>query len=180
MYKFNIQVAEKTLNLLKKKPWDKIRLKEIIIENKNKNISINSKMDLLVNINRYVDYLLKKKKSSIERSNKKDMLFEAMMLRFEILQKYRKSFYTLFVFFKSRPEKSLILIPSFLESMSLLAAFASIETKGIKGSLTIKGIFVVYVVTYFQWLSDSSKSLEKTMTALDQNLDKASSILNYI
>ena len=102
------------------------------------------------------------------------------MLRFDILQINRESFVSLFNFFKFRPQKSLVLIPSFLESMFLLTSLANININGIKGSLKIKGIFIVYIATYFEWLNDNSKSLDKTMTSLDKNLDKFIKILNYI
>ena len=102
------------------------------------------------------------------------------MTRFDVLQKYRNSFLTLSEFIKSKPQKSIILIPSFLESMFLTASLANIEIKGIKGSLTIKGIFIIYIATYLEWINDTSKSLEKTMTVLDQYLNKAWKILNLI
>ena len=180
MNKENINIALKTLKLLKKKSWGEIRLEEIIKNSKKHKQSIKTKNDLLKNINRYVDYLLKKETSSLEKSSKKDMLFEVIMARFDVLQKYRNSFLTLFESFKSKPQKSIILLPSFLESMFLTATLANIEIKGIKGSLTIKGIFIIYIATYLEWIKDTSKSLEKTMTTLDQYLNKASKILNFI
>ena len=180
MNKENINIALKTLKLLKKKSWGKIRLEEIIINSKKHKKTIKTKNDLLRNINRYVDYLLKKETSSIEKSSTKDMLFEVIMARFDVLQKYRNSFLTLFDSYKLKPQKSIILIPSFLESMFLTASLANIEIKGIKGSLTIKGIFIIYFATYLEWMNDTSKSLEKTMTTLDQYLNKASKILNFI
>ena len=180
MNKENINIALKTLKLLKKKSWSEIRFEEITKNSKKYKQSIKTKNDLLKNINRYVDYLLKKETSSIEKSSTKDMLFEVIMARFDVLQKYRNSFLTLFESFKSKPQKSIILIPSFLESMFLTASLANIEIKGIKGSLTIKGIFIIYIATYLEWMNDTSKSLEKTMTTLDQYLNKASKILNFI
>ena len=180
MNKENINIALKTLKLLKKKSWGEIRLEEIIKNSKKHKQSIKTKNDLLKNINRYVDYLLKKETSSIEKSSTKDMLFEVIMSRFDVLQKYRNSFLTLFDSYKLKPQKSIILIPSFLESMFLTASLANIEIKGIKGSLTIKGIFIIYIATYLEWMNDTSKSLEKTMTTLDQYLNKASKILNFI
>ena len=180
MNKENINIALKTLKLLKKKSWSEIRFEEIIINSKKHKKTIKTKNDLLKNINRYVDYLLKKETSSIEKSSTKDMLFEVIMSRFDVLQKYRNSFLTLFDSYKLKPQKSIILIPSFLESMFLTASLANIEIKGIKGSLTIKGIFIIYIATYLEWMNDTSKSLEKTMTTLDQYLNKASKILNFI
>jgi len=180
MNKENINIALKTLKLLKKKSWGEIRLEEIIKNSKKNSKSIKTKNDLLKNINRYVDYLLKKETSFLEKSSSRDMLFEVIMARFDVLQKYRNSFIKLFKSFKSNPQKSIMLIPSFLESMFLTASLANIEIKGIKGSLTIKGIFIIYIATYLEWMNDTSKSLEKTMTTLDQYLNKASKILNFI
>ena len=179
MNKENINIALKTLKLLKKKSWGEIKLEEIIRNPKKNKQSIKTKNDLLKNINRYVDYLLKKETSSIEKSSTKDMLFEVIMARFDVLQKYRNSFLTLFESFKSKPQKSIMLIPSFLESMFLTASLANIEIKGIKGSLTIKGIFIIYIATYLEWMNDTSKSLEKTMTALDKYLNTVSKIFNF-
>ena len=175
MKKNEIEIAKKTLKLLKVKVWQNIKLQEIVLS-KNKN-SFKSKNDLIKNINRYVDYLLKKESNSIEKSSHKDMLFEVIMLRFDVLQQYRKSFIMLFDSFKNKPQKTLIFIPSFLESMILIANLANIKMKGIRGNLIIKGIFVIYVATYFKWMNDSSASLEKTMTTLDNyltNVDKLS------
>ena len=180
MNKENINIAIKTLKLLKKKSWGEIRLEEIIKNSKKPKKLIKTKNDLLKNINRYVDYLLKKETSFIEKSSTKDMLFEIIMLRFDVLQKYRNSFLTLFDSYKYKPQKLIILIPSFLESMFLTASLANIEIKGIKGSLTIKGIFIIYIATYLEWINDTSKSLDKTMTTLDQYLNKTSKILNFI
>ena len=49
-----------------------------------------------MNINNYFDFLLKKNLSSIEISSTKDMLFEVLMARFDILQKNRKSFIAIY------------------------------------------------------------------------------------
>ena len=67
MNKENINIALKTLKLLKKKSWGEIRLEEIIINSKKHKKKIKTKNDLLSNINRYVDYLLKKETSSMEK-----------------------------------------------------------------------------------------------------------------
>jgi len=64
--------------------------------------------------------------------------------------------------------------------MILTAFLADIQIKGIKGSLTIKGIFIIYTATYFEWMNDTTESLEKTMNTLDKYLDQTFKILSYI
>ena len=138
------------------------------------------KNDLLKNLNRYIDYCLNIELKSIETSSPKDMLFEVIMARFDILQKNRKSFVMLYDYFKLKPQKLLFLLPSFLESMLITASLAKINIKGINGSITIKGIFVIYIATFFKWVDDTSNSLEKTMTVLDQYLTYVLKIKKYI
>ena len=87
MNKKDIEIAKKTLKILSKKSWSSITYNEVLtgikkIPKKNKN-----KNDLLKNINRYIDFLLKIDMKSIEISTKKDMLFEVVMARF--LVKFR-------------------------------------------------------------------------------------------
>ena len=108
------------------------------------------------------------------------MLFEVIMMRFDILQQNRKSFLMLFDSFKKQPQQTIKFIPSFLESMILIAKIANIEIKGIKGNFMIKGIFLIYIGAYFNWLNDKSVSLEKTMNSLDDYLNQASKILDLI
>ena len=68
---------------------------------------INTKNDLLKNINRYVDNSLIEKTKNIESSSTKDMLFEVLMARFDILQENRISFIKIFEALKKSPKKIL-------------------------------------------------------------------------
>ena len=53
-------------------------------------------IDLLKNLNRYVDSNLIENTQNIENSSTKDMLFEVLMARFDILQMNRVSFLKIF------------------------------------------------------------------------------------
>ena len=180
MNKEQIQVAKKTLKILSEKTWNKVEFSDVLVRIKKFPTNIKNKHDLLKNINRYIDYLLKIDTKSIETSTKKDMLFEVIMTRFDILQKNRKSILNIYKSFISKPHKALLLIPSFLESMILTANLATINTKGVKGSIKIKGIFLIYISTLFIWKDDNTNSLEKTMTSLDNYIDRAESLIKNI
>ena len=166
------KIAEKTLKFLSKQSWNQTALNKILKKN-NTNTYIKSKIDLLKNINRYVDYLLIIEMKSLEISSNKDMLFEVLMARFDILQQNRKSFIEIYKDFKKFPQVFIKLLPSFLESMIITAELSKFNVNGLKGSIRLKGLMIVYFATFFQWLDDKSSSLEKTMTALDKNLDQA-------
>lgn len=173
MTDYEKKIAEKTLKKLQTKSWNKLSLDEILINVSKKKNNINSKNDLLKNINRYVDNLLINRMKYLEISSTKDMLFEVLMARFDIIQQNRKSFIKIYEGFKKSPNQFIKLLPSFIESMIVTAELAKFNVNGIKGSIRLKGLLVVYLVTFFQWLNDKTSSLDKTMTSLDKNLDQA-------
>ena len=174
------KIAEDTLKELHKKSWDKLTLDDVLDKKVKKQIIINTKNDLLKNINRYVDNSLIEKTKNIESSSTKDMLFEVLMARFDILQENRISFIKIFEALKKSPKKILKLFPSFLESMIVTAELAKFNVNGVKGAIKLKGLFLVYLITFYSWIDDNTFSLEKTMTALDKNLDQVEKFSKYI
>ena len=179
-----IKLAETTLLILNKKSWNSIKLEEICkkskINKKKLQRKIDSKLDLLSNINRYFDLQLTNTSETVDQSSHKDMIFELMMLRFDILQNYRKSIIKIFNVFKRKPQELLLLLPSFIESMVVITKMAKIPISGLKGNLKIKGLLVIYFLSFLVWTKDNCESLEKTMKSLDNYLNNADSLLSIL
>ena len=173
MIEFEKKIAQQTLNILKKKSWNSFSLEQILKSLKVKKNHIKTKFDLLKTISKYVDYLLIKNTKSIENSSSKDMLFEVLMARFDILEENRKAFLEIYKILKKNPQQFIKLLPTFLESMIITAELSKYKVNGLKGSIRLKGLMLIYFITFFQWMEDKDPSLEKTMTALDKNLDQA-------
>ncbi len=176
MDKNKIFIAKKTLNLLEKKQWNNISLSTLLDK---KNIALfKNKNELLININRYFDYLLKKNLTYLEQSSSKDMLFEVLMARLDILNTHRKSVKKILKYFPSHPHQAIKLIPSFIESIILISTLSNVEISGVKGAAKIKALFILYILTIYTWSNDESDSLEKTMTILDQYLTNFDKLIN--
>ncbi len=180
MIDFEIKIAENTLKKLHIKSWNTLTMHDVLGKNIKKQKNINTKNDLLKNLNRYVDNILIEKTKYIENSSTKDMLFEVLMARFDILQENRVSFIKIFKELKKSPKKIFKLFPSFLESMIVSAELAKFNVNGIKGSIRLKGLFIIYFITFYAWVNDNTFSLEKTMNALDKNLDHAEKFGKYL
>ena len=180
--KSEIKIAEITLKVLIKINWNKLQIVQVKKLSKIKSFEkiIKNKNDLLNNINLYFDYRLSLKKKYIEKSTYKDMIFETIMMRFDILQDHRKAIISIFKSFKSRPKDLLSFFPSLLNSIILMVNYTGISTKGILGQMKIKGVLIIYISTFFVWIKDETGSLDKTMISLDENLDRAGKILNFI
>jgi len=173
MIDYEKKIAQQTLNILQKKSWNTFSLGQILKNVKIKKTDIKTKFDLLKTISKYVDYQLINKMKSLEQSSSKDMLFEVLMARFDILELNRKAFLEIYKVLKKNPQQFLKLIPIFLESMIITAELSQYKVNGLKGAIRLKGLIIIYFLTFLQWIDDKNPSLEKTMTALDKNLDQA-------
>ena len=176
-----IKIAQVTLKILSKKSWNYLSISEVKQKSKIKRFDkeIKNRHVLLSNINAYFDYVLSLDVRGMDKSNRKDMIFEIIMMRFDILQNNRKALLSILNAFKSKPQELIFLLPYLLDSMILMANHANISVRGLKGKLHIKGILIIYCSTFLVWIKDDSVSLDKTMTSLDSNLDKAGKILKF-
>ena len=172
-----ISLAKKTLQYLEKKKLRDINLKNFLSNSKVPNM--NNKIDLILNINDFFDFQLKKNLVNIEKSSQRDMLFEIMMARYDILNEYRVSVKNIIKHFMSRPQEVLKLIPKLVESKILIATFANINLNGIQGVIKIKIIFGLYYITLFTWFNDENESLEKTMSVLDKYLNNIEKVIKF-
>ena len=172
-----ISLAIKTLKYLEKKKLRDINLKNFLSNSKVPDM--NNKVDLILNINDFFDFQLKKNIFNIEKSSQRDMLFEIMMARYDILNEYRVSVKNIINHFMYRPQGVLKLIPKFIESKILIATFANINPSGIQGVIKIKIIFALYYITLFTWFNDENESLEKTMSVLDKYLNNIEKVLKF-
>ena len=172
-----ISLAKKTLQYLETKKFKDINLKNLL--SNTKVFDINNRIDLILNINDFFDFQLKKNLVNIEKSSQRDMLFEIMMARYDILNEYRTSVKKIINHFMSRPQEVLKLLPKSVESKILIATFAKINLNGIKGVIKLKIIFVLYYITLFTWFNDENESLEKTMSALDKYLNNIEKVIKF-
>ncbi len=173
MQRSKIELAKETLKLLQKKSFNSIRISDFKIVKKNNDIK--DKNDLIININRYFDFLLNTNLSSIEKSSIKDMIFEVYMARLDILNLYRPSIKNIIKYISSQPQSFIKLAPSFIESIISMASICNLNINGIKGIPKIKGMFILYLMIIYTWNKDETPSLETTMTSLDKylsNIDK--------
>ena len=139
-----ISLAKKTLLYLERKKLRDINLKNFLANSKVPNM--NNKIDLILNINDFFDFQLKKNLVNIEKSSQRDMLFEIMMERYDILNEYRASVKNIINHFMSRPQGVLKLIPKLIESKILIATFANINPSGIPVSYTHLTLPTIYSV----------------------------------
>ena len=116
----------------------------------------------------------------IEKTNKRDQIFEILMIRFDILNQYRTSIIKLYKYIIRKPDLILFLFPSLIKSMNIILETSKISSDGVFGNLKADILLLVYLATLLVWVKDENKELEKTMVALDSNLSKIDYIKKLI
>ena len=169
-------IAKLTLKLIEKYDWEFITLDIIYKNNKIQN-TIKNKQELLVNIIKYFDDLLIKDYEKIDNSNSRDMIFETFMLRFDLLNTHRNSIIKIFKLFKKKPQIFIYLLPTFIESIKIIASSSKIKTKYLFDHIKIKALLIIYFSTFFTWMNDKTSSLDKTMNVLDNYLNRVQKII---
>ena len=115
MKKLRDKIATETLKFLLFNKFESISIDKISKRSKinKKRISnlIKNEQDLLKNINRYFDDQILKSSKLLDKSTSKDMIFEVLMMRFDLLNKHRKSIVKIFNVFIKKPQKFIFLLP---------------------------------------------------------------------
>jgi ubiquinone biosynthesis protein COQ9 len=112
----------------------------------------------------------------------RDRLFEVLMARFDVLQKYRTAI--LNIMSESRRDSAMLcaLLPAQSQAMRHILKLAGFERYQFpqQKTVTLGGVGLVYLATMRVWQKDETLDMAKTMAALDRYLrlaDKAAAIL---
>lgn len=179
--KKEIEIREKivhvSLHLADTMGWDVVTLRDISNE---ADISlselydlVDDKHDILVLLGRMIDKRVIQNASLDDGSTKREILFDLLMDRFEVLNEFRPGLIAILNSFKYDPKQALISSPHLCRSMNWMLEVAGIETGGIKGVVKVAGLTGLYLKTLKVWMEDESADLSVVMSALDKNLGRA-------
>ena len=141
---------------------------------------LRNKIDLLVAFSEFIDTTVAQ---SIDADLKDDQiplrerLLEALLLRFEILAPYKAGIIQLMKTLPNNPNFVLIGSKSLKLSMEATLAAVGLESKGIQGTIRVKGLCVIFLSGICTWSRDNSEDLSATTRALDERLKQAENII---
>ena len=72
------------------------------------------------------------------------------------------------------------LVPLLVNSVSLMLKKSDININNLKGVVKVKGMLIVYFAAFLIWVKDDSPTLDKTMTYLDNYLNRAEFFLKLV
>jgi AcrR family transcriptional regulator len=139
------------------------------------------KSDILAAYGRMLDRkVLENMGEGAEGADSRELLFDIMMERFDLLNDNRAAMVSILNSFWADPKEVVISFPHLGRSMVWMAEAANIETGGIKGAIKIAGLTGVYLAALRVWKDDDSRDLSKTMAALDRYLDRAQQVMQTV
>lgn len=171
------KVVQTSLHLADTMGWDFVTLKDI---SKEADITlselydlIDDKNDILVLLGRMIDKRVIGEFSLDDSSTQREILFDLLMDRFEVLNDFRPGLIAILNYFKYDPKQALMSSPHLCRSMNWMLETAGIETGGFKGMIKVAGLTGVYLKTLKVWMEDETSDLSAVMSALDKNLGRA-------
>ena len=146
----------------------------------NVNGGLRNKVDLLVAFSEFIDTTVAQ---SIDADLKDDQiplrerLLEALLIRFEILAPYKSGIIKLMKALPNNPNFVLIGSKSLKLSMEATLAAVGLESRGIQGTIRVKGLCVIFLSGVCTWSKDNSEDLSATTRTLDERLKQAENII---
>ena len=110
---------------------------------------------------------------AMEAGEPRERLFDLLMRRFDVLQRYRDGVLALLRALPTHPGEALMLAAATRASMAWMLEAAGIPSHGMAGALRLQGLGAVWLYTVRAWQKDGSPDLSGTMAALDRALERA-------
>jgi ubiquinone biosynthesis protein COQ9 len=154
-----------------KKSWAEVSLLDIA-EGANLPLSelrgaFTTKSDIIAALLRAVDdEVLKRAAKRTEGQEKRDLLFDIIMTRFDVLGPHKGALKSI----HASGSADFALAGPFLSSQHWMLEAAGIATEGATGALRVAGLGLTYASVFRVWLGDDDPGLAKNMAALDRRL----------
>ncbi len=171
-------IVDKAMALAENQGWGRVMMSDIARE---AGLSmpelfdiVLDKFDILALLGRQIDRRVLSGMGEPDPAlSERDLLFDILMERFEILNDYRGGILAVLESIRFDPKQALVSCPHLCRSMTWMLEAAGIETSGVRGAVRVAGFTGIYLKTLRVWASDESADLAKVMAALDKDLGRA-------
>lgn len=126
-----------------------------------------SKSEIIAGLLRAIDdEVLKRAPKPVTGQQKRDVLFDVIMSRFDILAPYKPALKSIY----ASGSADFSLAAPYLASQHWMLEAAGIATDGVGGGLRVAGLGLAYASVFRVWLQDDDPGHARTMAALDRRL----------
>lgn len=176
-------IIDAALGLAAEKGWRDLSLREICdgasCDLATLRQHFSSKAAILNAFIKRVDTQVLAESSQGEEETPRDLLFDVIMRRFDALTPHKKALTNIVGDFKRTPSLGICALPQILCSLSWMMEAAGIRTRGLRGTVKLHGLALIYGRAWGVWLKDESSDLAATMAAVDGMLERAEKAINW-
>ena len=178
--------VEAALRLAGKTPWDYISLADIAAEARMPEDDLRAlfptKLSLLEAYGREVDKQVETRGKSISMDDDmKDRLFEAIMIRLDILGNHRDAVACIIrATLQGNPRTIMAGAGALRRAMAQLLDLCGEPSGGFCRQFKLRALGLIYCYVLRVWLTDDTPDTGKTMAALDRALARAETIINSL
>lgn len=109
----------------------------------------------------------------------RDRLFDVLMRRLDAMAPYREGLREVSRWVATDPASALALNSVALNSMRFMLEAANIDSEGAVGAVKLQGLVLAWRRIVSVWLDDDSEGLDKTMAALDRELERGGRLVGW-
>lgn len=122
------------------------------------------------------DEVLRKAPKRAEGQEVRDVLFDIIMTRFDVLAPYKAALKSIY----RSSSADLSMLRPMLTSMHWMLQAAGIDTESHTGRMRMMGLATVYASVFRVWLDDDDAGQARTMAALDRRLRRGEGALRNV
>ncbi|MBN07854.1 MAG: hypothetical protein CMM45_08485 [Rhodospirillaceae bacterium] len=177
---------EAALRLAGKIPWDRISLADIAAEARMPEDDFRAlfptKLSLLEAYGREVDERVETRGKTISMDeHMKDRLFEAIMIRLDILGVHKDAVASIIrATLRGNPKTIAAGASALRRAMAQLLDLCGEPSGGLCRQFKVRALGLIYFYVLRIWLADDTSDIGKTMAALDKALTRAETIINSL
>jgi AcrR family transcriptional regulator len=135
-----------------------------------------SRSAILAELVRRVDAQVLSRSERAQGQEKRDLLFDVLMTRFDVLAPYKAAVKSI----AASGNADLALLGPLLSSQHWMLQAAGIDSSGPSGALRVAGLAAVYASVFRTWLEDDDPGHARTMAALDRRLRRGERVLHQL
>jgi ubiquinone biosynthesis protein COQ9 len=162
------------------KDWAQVSLLDIAQEAKvplgEMRDHFTSKSAIIAELMRAVDREVLNRTERVADQEKRDLLFDVLMTRFDVLAPHRDALKSM----AKAGSADLALAGPLLASQHWMLEAAGIDTSGPGGAVRVAGLAGLYASVFRTWLEDEDPGHARTMAALDRRLRRGERTLRRV
>ncbi|MBM3608696.1 MAG: TetR/AcrR family transcriptional regulator [Alphaproteobacteria bacterium] len=179
------KIIQALMGLAGERPWEDISISDVAeragLSLADFRDAFPSKGAVLGGFQRMIDrQVLEGTSNDLRDEPARDRLFDVLMRCLDALAPYKDAMRNIRDWARREPAAALALNGEMINSMRFMLEAAGIDSEGSLGNIKLQGLVLAWLRILDVWFSDDDPQLDRTMAALDKELDRGGRIVQRL